>query len=158
MGCENQMKRPKAAHNAKTVKDLRARMNSDVEHVLKRIKVIKRKLEALERSNAAHQKLPGCGPGSSADRTWTSVVSGLGNKLKDMMGDFVGLRAKMAEEYKETVERRYFTVTGQKADEEMIENLIASGESSKRNSRTRSRTDSGYNFRDTREARCYKGN
>ncbi|XWS54227.1 hypothetical protein CRYUN_Cryun10bG0072200 [Craigia yunnanensis] len=84
----------KTAHNAKAVKDLRARMNSDVEHVLKRVKVIKRKLEALERSNASHQKLPGCDPGSSADRTRTSVVSGLGNKLKDMMEDFLGLRAK----------------------------------------------------------------
>ena len=117
MGCENQMKRPKAAHNAKTVKDLRARMNSDVEHVLKWIKVIKRKLEALERSNAAHQKLPGCDPGSSAFRTRTSVASGLGNKLKDMMDDFQGLSAKMAAEYKETVERRYSAVTGRKADE-----------------------------------------
>ncbi|XVE66245.1 hypothetical protein DITRI_Ditri08aG0064900 [Diplodiscus trichospermus] len=119
----------KTAHHAKAVKDLRARMNSNIEHVLKRVKVIKKKIEALERSNAAHRKLPGCGPGSSADRTRTSVVSGLGNKLKDMMDDFLGLRAKMAEEYKETLERRYFTVTGEKADEEMIENLIASGES-----------------------------
>ncbi|KAK6282032.1 hypothetical protein POUND7_015857 [Theobroma cacao] len=119
----------KTAQNAKAMKDLRARMDSDVEQVLKRVKVIKGKLEALERSNAAHQKLPGCGPGSSAYRTRTSVVSGLGNTLKDMMDDFQGLRAKMTAEYKETVERRYFTVTGQKADEEMIENLIASGQS-----------------------------
>ncbi|XVF01917.1 hypothetical protein REPUB_Repub04eG0131100 [Reevesia pubescens] len=119
----------KTAHNANAVKDLRARMDSDVEHVLKRVKVIKGKLEALERSNADHQKLPGCGPGSSANRTRTSVVSGLGNKLKNMMDDFQGLRAKMTAEYKETIERRYFTVTGKKADEEMIEILIASGES-----------------------------
>ncbi|XP_021292523.1 syntaxin-124-like [Herrania umbratica] len=119
----------KTAQNAKAMKDLRAQMDSDVEQVLKRVKVIKGKLEALERSNAAHQKLPGCGPGSSAYRTRTSVVSGLGNTLKDMMDDFQGLRAKMTAEYKETVERRYFTVTGQKADEEMIENLIASGQS-----------------------------
>ncbi|KAK8569628.1 hypothetical protein V6N13_046677 [Hibiscus sabdariffa] len=119
----------KAAHSAKAVKDLRARMDSDVEQVLKRVKVIKGKLEALEKSNAAHQKLPGCGPGSSAYRTRTSVVSGLGNKLKAMMDGFQGLRAKMTAEYKETVERRYFTVTGQKADEEMIEKLIESGES-----------------------------
>ncbi|OMO96406.1 hypothetical protein CCACVL1_04972 [Corchorus capsularis] len=119
----------KAAHTAKAMKDLRARMDSDVEQVLKRVKLIKKKLEALEKSNAAHQKLPGCGPGSSSERTRTSVVGGLGNKLKDMMDDFQNLRAKMTAEYKETVERRYFTVTGQKSDEEMIENLIASGES-----------------------------
>ncbi|XP_042509463.1 syntaxin-124-like [Macadamia integrifolia] len=119
----------KTVHNAKTMKALRARMDSDVQHVLKRVKVIKGALEALERSNAAHRNLPGCGPGSSADRTRTSVVAGLGKKLKQMMDDFQGLRAKMNSEYKETVERRYFTITGQKADEDTIENLISSGES-----------------------------
>lgn len=46
-----------------------------------------------------------------------------------MMDDFQRLRSKLTEEYKETVERRYFTVTGQKPDEETIESLISSGES-----------------------------
>ncbi|CAL5355129.1 unnamed protein product [Camellia sinensis] len=118
----------KTIHNAKTMKELRARMDSDVSQVLKLVKVIKKKLEGLEQSNAAHRKLSRCGLGSSADRTRISVVSGLGKKLKDIMDDFQGLRGKMADEYKETVERRYFTVTGQKADEDTIENLIASGE------------------------------
>ncbi|KAL9243527.1 hypothetical protein vseg_017402 [Gypsophila vaccaria] len=119
----------KIVHNAKTMKDLRARMDSNVTLVLKRVKVIKGKLEALEKSNATSRNVPGCGPGSSADRTRTGVVSGLGKKLKTIMDDFQGLRAKMQAEYKETMERRYFTITGEKADEAMIENLIASGES-----------------------------
>ncbi|GLT77890.1 hypothetical protein SLA2020_494450 [Shorea laevis] len=119
----------KTVHNAKTMKELRARMDTDVEQVLKKVKIIKGKLEGLERTNAASRNIPGCGPGSSADRTRTSVVSGLGKKLKDLMDNFQGLRARMNAEYKETVERRYFTITGQKADEETIENLIASGES-----------------------------
>ncbi|XP_057784897.1 syntaxin-125-like [Salvia miltiorrhiza] len=119
----------KTVHNAKTMKELRARMDGDVAQVLKRVKLIKGKLEALEKSNATNRRVPGCGPGSSADRTRTSVVSGLGKKLKTMMDDFQGLRARMNEEYKETVGRRYFTVTGQKADDELIENLISSGES-----------------------------
>ncbi|BAT73791.1 hypothetical protein LR48_Vigan01g066100 [Vigna angularis] len=119
----------KTAHTAKAMKEVRARMDKDVALVLKRVKVIKGKLEALERSNAANRSLPGCGPGSSADRTRTSVVSGLGKKLKDMMDDFQGLRARIQMEYKETVERRYFTITGEKAEEETIENLISSGES-----------------------------
>uniref|UniRef100_A0A5B7BPA5 t-SNARE coiled-coil homology domain-containing protein n=1 Tax=Davidia involucrata TaxID=16924 RepID=A0A5B7BPA5_DAVIN len=119
----------KTVHNAKTMKQLRSRMDSDVAQVLKRVKVIKGKLEALDRSNAAHRSIPGSGPGSSADRTRTSVVSGLGKKLKTMMDDFQALRAKMTAEYKETVERRYFTITGEKANEELIENLISSGES-----------------------------
>lgn len=119
----------KIVHNAKTMKELRARMDKDVEQVLKRVKIIKGKLEALERSNAAHRNTPGCGPGSSADRTRTSVVSGLGKKLKDLMDGFQGLRARMTAEYQETVERRYFTITGERADEATIENLISSGES-----------------------------
>ncbi|KDP20894.1 hypothetical protein JCGZ_21365 [Jatropha curcas] len=119
----------KVAHNAKTMKAIRSRMDSEVEQVLKRVKIIKGKLEGLERSNAAARNIPGCGPGSSADRTRTSVVSGLGKKLKDLMDNFQGLRAKMTAEYKETVERRYFTITGEKPSEETIENLIESGES-----------------------------
>ncbi|XP_012448498.1 syntaxin-124 [Gossypium raimondii] len=119
----------KTVHNAKTMKQLRSRMDSDVEQVLKRVKVIKGKLEALEKSNAASRNAPGCGPGSSSDRTRTSVVSGLGKKLKVMMDEFQSLRARMQSEYKETVERRYFTITGEKPDEDTIENLISSGES-----------------------------
>ncbi|KAJ6333613.1 hypothetical protein OIU76_026126 [Salix suchowensis] len=104
-------------------------MDTDVEQVLKRVKIIKGKLEALDRSNAAHRNIPGCGPGSSTDRTRTSVVSGLGKKLKDLMDNFQDLRARMSAEYKETVERRYFTITGERASDETIENLISSGES-----------------------------
>lgn len=119
----------KTVHNAKTMKALRSKMDSDVSQVLKRVKIIKGKLEALEKSNAANRRVPGCGPGSSTDRTRTSVVSGLGKKLKDLMDDFQALRANMNAEYKETVARRYYTVTGEKPNEELIENLISSGES-----------------------------
>ncbi|VVA90938.1 unnamed protein product [Arabis nemorensis] len=119
----------KTVHNAKKVKELRAKMDGDVAMVLKRVKIIKQKLEALEKANANSRNVPGCGPGSSTDRTRSSVVSGLGKKLKDLMDSFQGLRARMNDEYKETVERRYFTITGEKADEKTIDNLIASGES-----------------------------
>ncbi|CAN6442823.1 unnamed protein product [Victoria cruziana] len=117
------------AHNAKTVKQLRQRMDSDVDQVLKRAKLIKAKIAALERSNAAHRNIPGCGPGSSADRTRTSVVNGLGKKLKDLMDNFQGLRSRMAAEYRETVERRFFTITGEQPDEQLVEKLISTGES-----------------------------
>ncbi|KAK1400776.1 SNARE protein Syntaxin 1 [Heracleum sosnowskyi] len=118
----------KTVHNAKTMKQLRSKMDADVANVLKRVKVIKGKLEALDRSNVASRTVPGCGPGSSADRTRTSVVSGLGKKLKTMMDEFQSLRTRMNEEYKETVGRRYFTITGQHADDDTIEDLISSGE------------------------------
>lgn len=78
----------KTAHDARAIKALRSRMDGDVEQVLKRAKGVKAKLEALERDNANSRKAPGCGPGSSTDRTRTSVVAGLGKKLKDVMDDF----------------------------------------------------------------------
>ncbi|WOL09033.1 hypothetical protein Cni_G17786 [Canna indica] len=119
----------KLAHSAKAMKEVRGRMDGDIGQVLRKAKEVKAKLEALDRSNAQHRNVPGCGPGSSADRTRTSVVGGLGNKLKDLMDNFQGLRARIAAEYKETVGRRYFTVTGTQADEETIETLISSGAS-----------------------------
>ncbi|GKV31949.1 hypothetical protein SLEP1_g40598 [Rubroshorea leprosula] len=119
----------KTLHNAKAVKDLRARMDADVAMALKKAKFIKVRLEALDRSNAANRSLPGCGPGSSSDRTRTSVVNGLRKKLKDSMESFNVLREKISTEYRETVQRRYFTVTGENPDERILDRLISTGES-----------------------------
>ncbi|KAJ6698462.1 SYNTAXIN [Salix purpurea] len=71
----------------------------------------------------------GVGRGSSSDRTRTSVVNGLRKKLKDLMESFNGLRQKISTEYRETVERRYFTVTGENPDEKTLDLLISTGES-----------------------------
>ncbi|KAJ4831889.1 hypothetical protein Tsubulata_022304 [Turnera subulata] len=119
----------KTLHNAKAVKDLRARMDSDVASALKKAKLIKVRLEALDRSNASNRTLPGCGPGSSSDRTRTSVVNGLRKKLKDLMDSFTALRSQISSEYRETVQRRYFTVTGENPDDNTLDRLISTGES-----------------------------
>lgn len=119
----------KTLHNAKAVKDLRSKMDRDVSLALKKAKLIKVRLEALDRANAANRNVPGCGPGSSADRTRTSVVNGLRKKLKEKMDDFQELREKISAEYKETVQRRYFTVTGENPDEKTVDLLISTGES-----------------------------
>jgi len=87
-GLQSTNEETKTAHDARTVKSLRSRMDKDVEQVLRRAKAIKGKLEDLDRSNVTSRKVPGCGPGSSTDRTRTSVVAGLGKKLKDLMDDF----------------------------------------------------------------------
>ncbi|KAI5560705.1 hypothetical protein BDE02_16G065000 [Populus trichocarpa] len=119
----------KTLHNSRAVKDLRSKMDADVALALKKAKLIKVRLEALDRSNAANRTLPGCGAGSSSDRTRTSVVNGLRKKLKDLMDGFNGLRQKISTEYRETVQRRYFTVTGENPDEKTIDLLISTGES-----------------------------
>ncbi|KAE8692528.1 SYP121 protein [Hibiscus syriacus] len=121
--------RSKTLHNARAVKELRAKMDADVAMALEKAKVIKAGLEELDRSNAASRSLPGFGPGSSSDRTRTSVVSGLRKKLKDSMESFSGLREKISSEYRETVQRRYFTVTGENPDDKTLDLLISTGES-----------------------------
>lgn len=119
----------KTIHNAKTIKNLRDTMDKDVEAVLKKAKLIKGKLEALDKANIASRRLPGYGQGSPTDRTRTSIVNGLRKKLKDMMAEFQLLRQKIMAEHKETIGRRYYAVTGEQADEETIENMISTGES-----------------------------
>lgn len=118
----------KTLHNARAVKDLRAKMDADVGVALKKAKLVKVRLEALDRSNAANRSLPGCGPGSSSDRTRTSVVNGLRKKLQDSMESFNRLREKISSEYRDTVQRRYYTVTGENPDEKTLDRLISTGE------------------------------
>ncbi|GAB2272636.1 hypothetical protein Dimus_007458 [Dionaea muscipula] len=119
----------KTLTSSKAVKDLRSRMDTDVSTALKKTKVIKVKLEALDRANAANRLAPGCGPGSVADRTRTSVVGGLRKKLKETMEEFQELREKIGKEYRETIGRRYFTVTGENPDDKTLDLLISTGES-----------------------------
>ncbi|XP_059428302.1 syntaxin-121-like [Corylus avellana] len=116
-------------HNARAVKDLRSRMDADVTLALKKAKLVKAKLEALDRSNTDNWSLPGSGPGSSSDRTRSSIVNGLRKKLKDSMDSFNGLRQQISSQYRETVQRRYFTVTGENPDDKTVDLLISTGES-----------------------------
>ncbi|CAA3024613.1 syntaxin-132-like [Olea europaea subsp. europaea] len=50
-------------------------------------------------------------------------------KFKDKMSEFQTLRESIHQEYREVVERRVFTVTGNRADEETIDRLIETGDS-----------------------------
>ncbi|KMZ66715.1 hypothetical protein ZOSMA_28G00750 [Zostera marina] len=118
----------KSLHQPTAIKALRSRMDADVNAALKKAKLMKLRLESLDRANASNRSVPNCGPGSSTDRTRTSVVAGLRNKLKDNMEEFNKIRVKVASEYRETVERRYFTVTGTKAEESTVDSLIDNGE------------------------------
>lgn len=117
----------KTLHSANAVKELRSRMDADVALALKKAKLIKVRLEALDRSNQTSRNLPGSGPGSSSDRTRTSVVSGLRKNLKDSMDNFNSLRQQISTEYRETVQRRYYTVTGENPDDKTIDLLISTG-------------------------------
>ncbi|KAI7990336.1 Syntaxin-121 [Camellia lanceoleosa] len=52
----------KTLHSAKAVKDLRSPMDNDVASALKKAKLVKVRLEALDRNNAANRSLLGAAP------------------------------------------------------------------------------------------------
>ncbi|CAM6120060.1 unnamed protein product [Calypogeia fissa] len=119
----------KTVTNAKAMKGLKQRMEKDIDDVSKVAQSIKGKIEALDKANVANRKKPNCGEGSSTDRTRMSITATLKKKLKELMSEFQNLRQKFSDEYREVVERRVFTVTGQKADEGVIDQLIETGDS-----------------------------
>ncbi|CAN6269050.1 unnamed protein product [Urochloa humidicola] len=86
------------------------------------------RLESLDRANAAQRRLSaGCREGTPLDRTRTAVTAGLRKKLRDLMLDFQALRQRMMSKYKETVGRRYYALTGEIPEEEVIERIISDG-------------------------------
>ncbi|KAJ9702219.1 hypothetical protein PVL29_004117 [Vitis rotundifolia] len=118
----------KSLHKPEALKSLRNRINADIIGVLKKARAIKSQLEEMDRANAANMRLSGYKEGTPVYRTRAAVTNGLRKKLKELMMDFQGLRQRMMTEYKETVGRRYFTVTGEYPDEEVIEKIISNGE------------------------------
>lgn len=126
---QSQNEKGKSTTRAQDMKAIRERMQLDIEDVGRTAHLAKSKLEALDKENSQSRKLPGCGPGSSVDRTRVSVTATLRKRLKNIMGEFMTLRQKIQDEYREVVERRVFTVTGERATEEEIEKLIETGES-----------------------------
>ncbi|KAI9120606.1 hypothetical protein K1719_007639 [Acacia pycnantha] len=119
----------KSLHKPEALKSLRNRINADIVSVLKKAKTIRSQLEEMDRANAANRRLSGLKDGTPAIyRTRIAVTNGLRKKLKELMMEFQDLRQRMMTEYKETVGRRYFTVTGEHPEEEVIEKIISNGE------------------------------
>lgn len=110
----------KGVHKAESVKSLRNKISNEIVSGLRKAKSIKSKLEEMDKSNKEIKRLSG----TPVYRSRTAVTNGLRKKLKEVMMEFQGLRQKMMSEYKDAVERRYFTVTGEHPDEAMIEKII----------------------------------
>lgn len=119
----------KTVTKADVMKELKEKMDKEMDNVNKIAQTLKVKVEALDKANILNRKEKGCGEGSSTDRTRMAITATLKKKLKGIMQDFQQLREKFQDEYREVVERRIFTVTGQKADEATIERLIDTGDS-----------------------------
>ncbi|KAH7424921.1 hypothetical protein KP509_11G031700 [Ceratopteris richardii] len=119
----------KTVTRSQEMKALRERMDKKVGEILKQTKMIKTNLEELDKENIANRRNPGCEQGSSIDRTRMAVTNGLRVNLKGLMEEFQDLRQKIMSEYRQTVERRYFTVTNVHPDEATIDKMIETGES-----------------------------
>ncbi|KAL6507073.1 hypothetical protein OROHE_021972 [Orobanche hederae] len=126
---QNAHEESKAVTKASSMKAIKERMEKDVDEVGRIARLIKSKIEELDKENLANRQKPGCGKGSGVDRSRTATTLALKKKFKDRMSDFQALRENIHQEYREVVERRVFTVTGTKADEKTIDTLIETGDS-----------------------------
>ncbi|KAF2576643.1 hypothetical protein F2Q70_00006470 [Brassica cretica] len=109
----------KAVTKAPAMKAIKKKMEKDVDEVGSIARFIKGKLEELDRENLANRQKAGCGKGSGVDRSRTATTLSLKKKFKDKMAEFQVLRENIQREYRDVVDRRIFTVTGQRADEDV---------------------------------------
>ncbi|WOK97101.1 syntaxin-132 [Canna indica] len=119
----------KTVTKASDMKAIKHNMQKDIDEAGKVARVAKSKLEELDRDNLTNRQKPGCGKGSSVDRSRTATTVALKRKLKERMSEFQTLRERIQQEYREVVERRVITVTGTRPDEETIDHLIETGNS-----------------------------
>ncbi|KAH6806207.1 syntaxin of plants 131 [Perilla frutescens var. frutescens] len=119
----------KVVTRASDMKEIKHRMEKDVDEVGKVARFIKSKIEELDRDNFTNRQKRGGGQGSGVDRSRTVATVALKKKLKDRMFEFQILRENIHQEYREVVERRVFTVTGARPAEETIDKLIETGDS-----------------------------
>lgn len=125
---QNLNEETKTTHSPKVLRGIRDRMDSDMVSVLRKAKIVKAKLEALDKSNVGNRKLSvAYAQGTVVDRTRVNMTNGLRVKLRDIMNDFQALREKILSDYKDCLRRRYYNETGKEPTEEVIEKMISGG-------------------------------
>ncbi|XP_059311300.1 syntaxin-112-like [Lycium ferocissimum] len=112
----------KSAPSAKILQGLRDQINSDIITLLRKAKIIKTRLEVLDKSNLDNRRA--YKEGSPVDRTRISVTNGLRIKLRDMMNDFQCLRENIVAEHKEGLRKQYFSTNGKEPSEEAVEKMM----------------------------------
>jgi len=121
--------RSKAVTRGGEMTAIREQMQADVEAVSRAAHSVKARLERLDKANAASAARRGAGPGTSTERSRTAITAALKKRLRDAVGEFAGLRARLGAEYRDAVERRVFTVTGARPSPAQVDAMIESGES-----------------------------
>uniref|UniRef100_A0A0E0DXN1 t-SNARE coiled-coil homology domain-containing protein n=2 Tax=Oryza meridionalis TaxID=40149 RepID=A0A0E0DXN1_9ORYZ len=126
---QNSNEESKIVTKASAMKEIKKRMEKDVNEVTKTARLAKSKVEKLNKDNVANREKPGFGKGSGVDRSRTTTTVSLTKRLRERISEFQTLRDAIQKEYRDVVERRVFTVTGERADEETIDRLIETGDS-----------------------------
>jgi len=125
---ENSNEESKVVTRAAEMKEVKKRMENDVNEVAKVARLAKSKVEQLNKDNAANREKPGFGKGSGVDRSRATTTFALTKRLRERILEFQTLREEIQKEYRDVVERRVFTVTGERADEETIDRLVETGD------------------------------
>ncbi|CAB93709.1 syntaxin-like protein [Arabidopsis thaliana] len=122
----------KSVTKAPAMKAIKKTMEKDVDEVGSIARFIKGKLEELDRENLANRQKPGCAKGSGVDRsrTATTLFHSVQQFLKEEVERQDGrVSENIQQEYRDVVDRRVYTVTGERADEDTIDELIETGNS-----------------------------
>lgn len=123
---QNLNEETKSTHSAKVLRGLRDRMESDMVTILRKAKIIKARLESLDKSNIANRKLAeSYKEGTPIDRTRISVTNGLRVKLRDLMNEFQSLRNKILSDHKEDLKRRFYTATGDIPSDDVMDKMVS---------------------------------
>ncbi|CAN4083305.1 unnamed protein product [Withania somnifera] len=125
---QNLNEETKTTHGPKVLRGLRDRMDSDMVSILRKAKIVKAKLEALDKSNVANRKLAvAYAEATVVDRTRINMTNGLRVKLRDIMNDFQALKGKILSDYKDCLRRRYYNETGKEPTDEVVEKMVSGG-------------------------------
>ncbi|XP_050227908.1 syntaxin-112 [Mercurialis annua] len=116
----------KSTHSNKVLRGLRDRIESNITAVLRKAKIVKARLESMDRSNQSNRKISYLyRQGSPIDRTRITLSNGLRVKFREIMNEFQVLRDKILSDYRNDLKRRYFTATGEDPSEEMIDKIVS---------------------------------
>uniref|UniRef100_A0A7S3XC00 t-SNARE coiled-coil homology domain-containing protein n=2 Tax=Picocystis salinarum TaxID=88271 RepID=A0A7S3XC00_9CHLO len=115
----------KMATSTDQVSGIREDMKTEVAKVSKAAAKVKKMLDGLAEMAKEEEQ----GKGQAKQRMRTSMVAAMRKKLKLTLREFSNLRTQMNDDYREVVDRRYETITGEKASDAMLEHMIETGES-----------------------------
>merc|ERR1711907_456370 len=109
-----------------TVKKIREQMRVEMQSVSKEASAAKKRIQQLSEDPEISEEASNH---DASHRMKRSILMALEKKLKATMQEFSIMRDEFQHDYKEVIERRYFTITGEEADEDTLDQLMETGDS-----------------------------